>query len=275
MLKAVMVHGQTLRIFSKLMAGISLAVCLTGCGKTNKADSPQTTHAWTTKKVASTKAKTISDWVNKPGKRTKINVYSSVPEVAGAVATANMKSGYANRIYKFKSPAILDNYYFSYIPNAGAKTNHSEHVVFKSANINGVQISKDSGSFNNAVIYVSKSMIANENKLAKKAFSVSKSMMAKEKAEEKAAEEKASEEKGKTSKGKNKTSKEKSKTSKGKATEKTSEEKNDTNDFDTYNKDKEEALNAYNKYRDDLYNKLLKALGLAASNNSYKMADVK
>lgn len=264
------INGQTLRSFGKLMAGISLAVCLTGCGKTNQADSPQTTHAWTTKKVVNTKAKTISDWANKPGKRTKISVYSSVPEVAGAVATANMKSGYANRIYKFKSPAILDNYYFSYIPNVGAKMNHSKHVVFKSANIDGVQISKDSGSFNNAVIYVSKSMIAKENELSKKAFSVSKSMMAKEQAEEK-----ASEEKSKTSKGKNKASKEKSKTSKGKATEKTSEEKNNTNDFNAYNKDKEEALNAYNKYRDDLYNKLLKALGLAASNNSYKMTDVK
>lgn len=263
-----MVHGKTLRIFGKIMAGVSLAaVCLTGCGKKNQADSPQTTHAWTTKKVVNTKAKTISDWTNKPGKRTKVSVYSSIPNVAGAVATANMKSGYANRIYKFKSPAILDNYYFAYIPNAPAKTNHSKHVVFKSANIDGVKISKDSGSFNNAVIYVSKSMINKENELSKKAFSVSKSMMDKEKAEAK-----ASEEKSKTSKGKSKASKEKSKTSKGKATEKTSK---DANDFDTYNKENEEALNAYNKYRDDLYDKVLKALGLAASNNSYKMADVK
>ena len=262
------VHGQTLRIFGKLMAGVSLAVCLTGCGKTNQADSSQPAHAWTTKKVANTKAKTISDWTNKPGKRTKVSVYSSMPEVAGAVATANMKSGYANRIYKFKSPAILDNYYFSYIPNTEAKTNHSKHVVFKSAKIDGVQISKDSGSFNNAVIYVSKSMIAKENELSKKAFSVSKSMMDKEEAEAKASEKKSKA----STKGKSKTSKEKSKASKEKATEKTSE---DTKDFDTYNKDREEAFNAYNEYRGDLYNKLLKALGLAASNNSYKMTDVK
>lgn len=262
------VHDQTLRIFGKLMAGISLTVCLTGCGKTNQADSSQPAHAWTTKKVANTKAKTISDWTNKPGKRTKVSVYSSMPEVAGAVATANMKSGYANRIYKFKSPAILDNYYFSYIPNAGAKTNHSKHVVFKSAKIDGVQISKDSGSFNNAVIYVSKSMIAKENELSKKAFSVSKSMMDKEEAEAKASEKKSKA----STKGKSKTSKEKSKASKEKATEKTSE---DTKNFDTYNKDREEAFNAYNEYRGDLYNKLLKALGLAASNNSYKMTDVK
>lgn len=251
MLKTVMAHGQTLNVFGKLMAGISLAVCLTGCGKINQADAPQTTKVWTTKKVANTKAKTISDWINKPGNRTKVNVYSSIPDVAGVVATANMKSGYANRVYKFKSPAILDNYYFSYISTAGTKTKPSkkQHVVFKSANIDGVQISKDSGSFQNAVIYVSKSMIAKENKLAEKAFSESKSMMAQEESSEKA--------------------------SKKKSKEKKSEEKNKTSDLDTYNKTKADDLNTYSKYRDKLYDTLLKALGIAASNNSYKMATVK
>lgn len=257
MLKIVTAHGQTLNVFGKLMAGISLAVCLTGCGKINQADAPQTTKVWTTKKVANTKAKTISDWINKPGNRTKVNVYSSIPDVAGVVATANMKSGYANRVYKFKSPAILDNYYFSYISTAGTKTkpsNKQQHVVFKSANIDGIQISKDSGSFQNAIIYVSKSMIAKENKLAEKAFSESKSMMANEMSSEKASKKKSKEKKSK---------------------EKKSEEKNKTSDLDTYNKTKADDLNTYSKYRDKLYDTLLKALGIAASNNSYKMATVK
>lgn len=250
MLKNIMAHGQTPSVFGKLMAGISLAVFLTGCGKinqanpsqSNQANPPQTTKVWTTKKVTDTKAKTISDWINKPGNRTKVNVYSSIPDVAGVVATANMKSGYANRVYKYTSPAILDNYYFSYISTAGTKTkpsNKQQHVVFKSANIDGVQISKDSGSFHNAVIYVSKNMIAKENKLAEKTFSESKSMMAKEK-----------------------------------SSEKKSKEKNKTNAFDTYNETNTDDLNAYSKYRDNIYKTLLKALGVAASNTKYKRATV-
>ena len=245
-----MVHGQMLRVFGKLMAGISLAACLTGCGKINKADSPQTTQAWTTKKVANTKAKTISDWVNKPGKRTKVSVYSSIPDVAGVVATANMQSGYVNRVYKYKSPAILDNYYFSYVfSNSNVKKKPFKHVVFKLANIDGVKISKNSGRFNNAVVYVSKSMIAKENALAKKAF-----------AEENALAKKESNESRKESK--------KSKKAK---------DKNTTNESpNTYSNNKiNKDLEAYSKYRDSLYNTLLKALGLAASNNSYKMATVK
>ena len=254
MLKTVMVHGQTLRVFGKLMAGISLAACLTGCGKINKADSPQTTQAWTTKKVANTKAKTISDWVNKPGKRTKVSVYSSIPDVAGVVATANMQSGYVNRVYKYKSPAILDNYYFSYVfSNTSVKKKPFKYVVFKSANIDGVQVSKNSGSFNNAVVYVSKSMIAKENALAKKAF-----------AEENALAKKESKESNKESKKSKKTKdKNKNKT--------TTNESPNTYSNNKINKD----LEAYSKYRDSLYNTLLKALGLAASNNSYKMTTVK
>lgn len=215
MLKTVTAHGQTLRVFGKLMAGISLAVCLTGCGKVNKASQPADqlkTVTWSEKKVSNTKAKEISDWVNKAGNRTKVNVYSSIPDVAGVVATANMKSGYVNRVYKYKSPAILDNYYFSYVSAGTVKNKSIKHVSFKSAKIDGVQISKDSGNFNNAVVYVSKDMIAKENKLAKKALK---------------------------------------------------------------KKSKAKDVNAYSKYRDGLYGKLIKALGLAASTNSYKMAAVK
>jgi transcription antitermination factor NusA-like protein len=215
MLKTVTAHGQTLRVFGKLMAGISLAVCLTGCGKTNKANQPadqMKTVTWSEKKVSNTKTKEISDWVNKAGNRTKVNVYSSIPDVAGVVATANMKSGYVNRVYKYKSPAILDNYYFSYVSAGSVKNKSIKHVSFKSAQIDGVQISKDSGNFNNAVVYVSKDMIAKENKLAKKALK---------------------------------------------------------------KKSKAKDVNAYSEYRDGLYGKLIKALGLAASNGSYKMAVVK
>ena len=215
MLKTVTAHGQTLRVFGKLMAGISLAVCLTGCGKINKASQPADqlkTVTWSTKKVSNTKAKTISDWVNKPGNRTKVMVYSSIPDVAGVVATANMKSGYVNRVYKYKSPEILDNYYFSYVSTEAAKSKSIKHVAFKSADIDGVQISKKSGGFNNAVVYVSKNMINTENKLAKKALK---------------------------------------------------------------KKSKAKDVDAYSKYRDSLYGKLIKALGLAASDGSYKMAAVK
>lgn len=223
MLKTVTAHGQTLRVFGKLMAGISLAVCLTGCGKINKASQPVDqlkTITWSEKKVSNTKAKEISDWVNKAGNRTKVNVYSSIPDVAGVVATdvagvvatANMKSGYVNRVYKYKSPEILDNYYFSYVSAGTIKNKSIKHVSFKSAQIDGVQISKDSGNFNNAVVYVSKDMIAKENKLTKKALK---------------------------------------------------------------KKSKAKDVNAYSKYRDGLYGKLIKALGLAASTNSYKMAAVK
>lgn len=258
MLKIVTVHGPKLRVFGKLMAGISLAVCLTGCGKINQADSPQTTQAWPTKKVANTKATTISDWVNKPGKRTKVSVYSSIPDVAGVVATANMKSGYVNRVYKYKSPAILDNYYFSYVfSNANVKKKPFKHVVFKLANIDGVQISKKSGSFNNAVVYVSKSMIAKENALSKKAFAKENALAKKESSKE-------SSKKSKESK-KSKKTKDKSKN------ENTTNESPNTYSNNKANKD----LEAYSEYRDSLYNTLLKALGLAASNNSYKMATVK
>ena len=215
MLKTVTAHGQTLRVFGKLMAGISLAVCLTGCSKINKASQPADqlkTVTWSEKKVSNTKAKEISDWVNKAGNRTKVDVYSSIPDVAGVVATANMKSGYVNRVYKYKSPEILNNYYFSYVSAGTIKNKSIKHVSFKSAQIDGVQISKDSGNFNNAVVYVSKGMIAKENKLTKKALK---------------------------------------------------------------KKSKAKDVNAYSKYRDGLYGKLIKALGLAASTNSYKMAAVK
>ena len=215
MLKTVTAHGQTLRVFGKLMAGISLAVCLTGCSKINKASQPADqlkTVTRSEKKVSNTKAKEISDWVNKAGNRTKVDVYSSIPDVAGVVATANMKSGYVNRVYKYKSPEILNNYYFSYVSAGTIKNKSIKHVSFKSAQIDGVQISKDSGNFNNAVVYVSKGMIAKENKLTKKALK---------------------------------------------------------------KKSKAKDVNAYSKYRDGLYGKLIKALGLAASTNSYKMAAVK
>lgn len=244
MSKIVTAHGQTLRVFGKLMAGISLAVWLTGCGKTNSAQTGQMkTTTWSDKKVSKTKAKDISNWVNKSGKRTKVNVYTSIPDVAGVLATANMKSGYANRVYNYKSPAILDNYYFSYVPNTNASTAKTEnksikHVSFKLANIDGVQISKDSGSFNNAVIYVSKDMIAKKKKLT--------SVLTKENPAEKTP----------------KKSKKKSK------------------DVDAYKQSKNieaytKNVEVYSKYRDGLYSKLLKALGLAASTHSYKMAVVK
>lgn len=215
MLKTATAHGQTLRVFGKLTAGISLAVCLTGCTQQAKqANSPQTTKTWTTKQVTHTKSKTISDWTNKPGKRTRVIVYSYISDVAGVAATANMKSGYVNRVYKYKSPAILDNYYFSYVASPSVKTK-LKHVVFKTAKIDGVKVTKDKGSFNNAVVYVSKDMIDKENALANKAFK---------------------------------------KTSKSKKHSK------------VQNKD----LEAYSKYRDDLYNKMLQTLGTAAGKAAVK-----
>lgn len=213
MLKTATAHGQTLRVFGKLTAGISLAVCLTGCSQAKQTESQQAAKAWTDKQVANTKSKTISDWTNKPGKRTRVIVYSTIPDVAGVAATANMKSGYVNRVYKYKSPAILDNYYFSYVSSSSIKTKTIKYVVFKSAKIDGIKVSKDKGSFNNAVVYVSKSAIDKENALANKAFK--------------------------------KTSKKHSK---------------------AYNKD----LEAYSKYRDDLYNKMLQALGTAAGKAAVK-----
>lgn len=215
MLKTATAHGQTLRVFGKLTAGISLAVCLTGCTRAKQETSQKAAKAWTTEQVAKTKAKTISDWINKPDKRTRVIVYSTISDVAGVAATANMKSGYVNRVYKYKSPAILDNYYFSYVSSSSVETKTIKHVVFKTAKIDGVHVTKDKGSFNNAVVYVSKDMIDKENALANKAFK---------------------------------------KTSKSKKHSK------------VQNKD----LEAYSKYRDDLYNKMLTALGTAASKAAVK-----
>lgn len=149
----------------KYIALLALPVLLlTGCtsnmksANSGQAKKDMTYTKYTKAQQIAVKPDEISDWLNKPGKRKVIYYKTDLGTAASAASTANMKSGYVNRTYDYKSPSILDGYFFK------PSVKKTADITFKTVSQDGtVWVTKKAGSFN-STIEVSKTLVDKEAK---------------------------------------------------------------------------------------------------------------
>lgn len=145
---------------------------LTGCTSNMKsadlgqAKKDMTYTKYTKAQQISVKPDEISNWLNKPGKRKTVYYKTDLSTAAVAASTANMKSGYVNRTYDYKSPSILDDYFFK--PTA----KKTADITFKTVKTDGtVWVTKKVGAFK-STIEVSKTLVDQETKAQNEVSSI-------------------------------------------------------------------------------------------------------